>query len=88
MKTDKLHGDVIDGMSAYHELDHDLVTADTEVPGYRPGWPALELASWSAGDDHELTGDQADRLRHSPGVPMPTCSGTCCGRCSWKVSFR
>ena len=48
--------------SAYHELDHELVTADTEVPGYRPGWPAHELASWGAGDDDELTGDQVDRL--------------------------
>jgi osmotically-inducible protein OsmY len=61
MQTDRLHGDVIGGVSAYHELDHELVTADTEVPGYRPGWPAPELAS-SAGDDHELTGDQVDRL--------------------------
>jgi len=62
MKTDRLHGDVIAGISAYHELDHQLVPADTEAPGCRPGWPALELASWSTGDDHELTGDQADRL--------------------------
>lgn len=62
MQTDRLHGDVIAGVSAYHELDHELVTADTEVPGYRPGWPAHELASWSTGDDHELTGDQVDRL--------------------------
>jgi osmotically-inducible protein OsmY len=59
MKTDRLHGDVIAGISAYHELDHQLVTADTEVPGC---WQAHELASWSAGDDHELTRDQVDRL--------------------------
>ena len=64
MQTDRLHGDVIAGMSAYHELDHELVTAGTEVPGYRPGWPAHELATWSAGDDDELTGDQVDRLLH------------------------
>jgi len=64
MQTDRLHGDVIAGMAAYHELDHELVTAGAEVPGYRPGWPAHELASWSAGDDDELTGDQADRLLH------------------------
>jgi hypothetical protein len=62
MKTDSLHGDVIAGMSAYHHLDHQLATADTEVPEYRPGWPAHDLASWSAGDDDELTGDQVDRL--------------------------
>jgi len=62
MQTDRLHGDVIAGMSAYHELDHELVTAGTGVPGYRPGWPAHELACWSAGDDGELTGDQVDRL--------------------------
>ena len=61
MQTDRLHGDVIAGMSAYHELDHDLVTAGTEVPGYRPGWPAHELASCGGRDD-ELTGDQVDRL--------------------------
>jgi hypothetical protein len=64
MKTHRLHGDVIAGMSAYHELDHELVTADTEVPGYRPGWPAHEPACWAAGDDRELTGDQVDRLLH------------------------
>ena len=67
MKTERLHGDVIGGMSAYHELDHQLVAADTALPGCRParsGWPAHELASWSAGDDHELTADQADRLLH------------------------
>jgi len=62
MQTDRLHGDVIAGMSAYHELDHELVTADTEVPRYRPGWPAHKLACWSAGDDHELTGVQVNRL--------------------------
>ena len=62
MQTDRLHGDVIAGVSAYHELGHELVPADTEVPGYRPGWPAHELASWSAGDDDELTGNQVDRL--------------------------
>jgi osmotically-inducible protein OsmY len=62
MQTDRLHGDVIAGMSAYHELDHELVTADTKVPGYRSGWPAHELASWGAGGDRELTGDQVDRL--------------------------
>jgi osmotically-inducible protein OsmY len=61
MKTDRLHGDVIAGISAYHELDHQLVPADTKVPG---SWPAHELASWTADDDHELTGDQADRLLH------------------------
>jgi osmotically-inducible protein OsmY len=66
MKTDRLHGDVIAGISAYHELDHQLVTADTEVPG---GWPAHELASWTAGDDQELTCDQADRLLHFTGRP-------------------
>jgi osmotically-inducible protein OsmY len=62
MQTDRLHGDVIAGMSAYHELDHELVAAGTEVPGYRPGWPAHEVACWSAGGDGELTGDQVDRL--------------------------
>ncbi len=62
MQADRQHGDVVAGASAYHELDHELVTADTEVPRYRLGWPAHELASWSAGDDHELTGDQVDRL--------------------------
>ena len=61
MKTDRLHGDVNAGMSAFHEPDHELVTADTTVPGCRP---AREHASWSAGDDHELTGDQPDRLPH------------------------
>ena len=61
MQTYRLHGDVIAGMSAYHELDHELVTAGTEVPGYRPGWPAHELASWGGRDD-ELTCDQVDRL--------------------------
>jgi BON domain len=59
MKTDKLHGDVIAGMSAYHELDHQLVAADTEVPGC---WPEHEQATSSACDDRELTGDRADRL--------------------------
>jgi osmotically-inducible protein OsmY len=59
METDRLHGDVIAGMSAYHELDHELVAADAEVPDC---WPADESASGSAGDDHELTGDQVDRL--------------------------
>ena len=39
MQTNRLHGDVIVGMSEYHELDHELAPADTEVPGYRPGWP-------------------------------------------------
>ena len=62
MKTDNRHGDVIAGMSACHHFDHQLVTADTEVPGYRPGWLAHDLASWSAGDGYELTGDQVDRL--------------------------
>ena len=59
MKTGRLHGDVIAGMPAYRELDHQLVPAGTEAPGC---WPALEQASWRPGDDHELTGDQADRL--------------------------
>ena len=60
METERLHGDVIAGISAYHELDHELVTADTDVPEC---WLADDLASSSAGDDHELTGDQVDRLR-------------------------
>lgn len=59
METERLHGDVIAGISAYHELDHELVTADTEVPDC---WLTDDLASSSAGDDHELTGDQVDRL--------------------------
>jgi osmotically-inducible protein OsmY len=59
METDRLHGDVIAGISAYHELDHALVTADTQVPEC---WPADDLACSSARDDHELTGDQVDRL--------------------------
>jgi osmotically-inducible protein OsmY len=59
METDRLHGDVIAGLSAYHELDHELVSAGTEVPGCRP---VHELASWNADDDNELTGDQIDRL--------------------------
>ena len=59
MKTDRLHGDVIAGISAYHDLDHQLVTADTGVPGC---WPTHEQAFWSAGDEHELTGDQVERL--------------------------
>jgi hypothetical protein len=65
MRTDRLHGDVIAGMSAYHERDHELVTPGTEVPVYRPagsGWPADELASLGAGDDDELTGDQRAQL--------------------------
>jgi osmotically-inducible protein OsmY len=62
MKTNSLHGDVIAGMSAYHHLDHQLVTADTEVPEHRPGWPTHDMASWSAGDDYELAGDQVHRL--------------------------
>ena len=28
METDRLHGEVIAGMSAYHELHHELVAAD------------------------------------------------------------
>ena len=44
MQTDRLHGDVIAGISAYYELDLELVTADTEVPGYRPGWPRLRAS--------------------------------------------
>jgi hypothetical protein len=59
METDRLHGNVIAGISAYHELDHELVTADTEVPEC---WPADDLAFPGAGDDYELTGDQVDRL--------------------------
>ena len=59
METDRLHGDVIAGISVYHELDHELVTADTEVPEC---WPADDLACPDAGDDYELTGDQVDRL--------------------------
>jgi hypothetical protein len=58
MKTDRLHGNVIARMSAYHDFDHELVTAGTEVPVYRregSGWPADELASQGAGDDDELT---------------------------------
>jgi osmotically-inducible protein OsmY len=58
MKTD-LHGDVIAGMSATHDLDHQQVTAATKVPGC---WPERDQATWSACDDQELTGDQADRL--------------------------
>ena len=59
MKTNRLHGDVIAGISAYHEPDHQLVPADTEVPGC---WPAHEEAAWSDCDDHELTRDQANQL--------------------------
>jgi hypothetical protein len=47
MKTDRLHGDVTARISAYHDFDHELVTAGTEVPVYRregSGWPADELA--------------------------------------------
>jgi len=62
MKTDRLHGDVISEMSVYHERDHELLTADIEVPGYRPGWPADELTRLRAGDEKELTGGQVDRL--------------------------
>jgi BON domain len=59
METDRLHGDVLAGMSAYHELDHELVPADTEVP---EGWLEHDAYSWSDCDDRELTGDWVDRL--------------------------
>ncbi len=61
MKNQRLHGDVITGMPAYHELDHQLVTAGTEVPGR---CPEHALATRNAGDDRELTGDQADLPLH------------------------
>jgi BON domain len=32
MQTGRLHRDVIAGVSAYHELDHELVSAGTQVP--------------------------------------------------------
>jgi hypothetical protein len=35
MQTNRLHGNVITGMSAYHELCHQLVTAGTDAYGYR-----------------------------------------------------
>jgi osmotically-inducible protein OsmY len=66
MHTERLHGDVGAGVSAYHELG---TTGTDEVPGYRPGWPAHELATWGASDDHELTGDQVDRLLRAARRP-------------------
>ena len=61
IETDTRHRDVSAGMPASHEL----VAAGTEVPSDHPEWSDCldtTLASLSADDDHELAGDQVDRL--------------------------
>jgi hypothetical protein len=54
MQTDRLHANVITGVSAYHDLYHQLIPAGTEARGYRRRSPAHGLASWSSDDGHEF----------------------------------
>lgn len=83
METDRLHGDVSAGMSAYHELPHVLVeriipTCPDIIPissaaGARLGRPGARVMTMSS-PVIRWTG-----CFSAPGVAMPTSSGRCCG---------
>jgi hypothetical protein len=75
MQTDLWHGDVIAGMSAYDELDHQLV--DAELSAYRTARtyktpPVSDRGcAWSADEGEEFAAQNLERLREVTDRPDP-----------------
>jgi osmotically-inducible protein OsmY len=67
VRTDMLHGDVIAGMSAYDELDHEIVdvqqSAYRPVRGHVPAGEGDTGCAWSADVGEEFAGHHMQRLR-------------------------
>jgi len=76
MQTEMLHGDVIIGMFAYDDLDHELTPVarrgDRRMPGNLPlqqQWLADDEPAWSADANQECMDRHRQRLGDSTGRP-------------------